>query len=135
MLSQIQTSNVGTLRQFWRQRWGEPPNIRAGDVLRRAAAERLQEEAYGADVELHKELEKLARRHRPGQKPKVAAPAYQAGTAVTREWQGVRHEVTVVAGGYLWNGQRHASLSKIARQITGVRWNGPRFFGLREERA
>jgi len=54
------------------------------------------------------------------------------GTVLVREWQGITHHVTVVAEGYLWNGQTHQSLSKIARAITGTKWNGPRFFGLRE---
>ena len=48
-------------------------------------------------------------------------------------WQGVRHEVVVEADGTLsWSGERYASLSHVARAITGTRWNGPRFFGLRE---
>jgi hypothetical protein len=133
LLASIENSNIEAVRQFWRQRWGEPPKVRAGDILRRAAAERLQEEAYGIDREHDEQLASLVRRHRPGQKPKVGAPPYQAGTRLTREWQGVLHEVTVISGGYVWQGQRFASLSKVAREITGVRWNGPRFFGLRQD--
>jgi len=48
-----------------------------------------------------------------------------------REWNGVTHVVDVVQGGFLCNGQRYASLSPIARAITGARWSGPRFFGLK----
>ena len=51
---------------------------------------------------------------------------------VTVPWQGTTHQVTVLADGYGWNGQHHASLSGIAHAITGTKWNGPRFFGLRE---
>jgi len=47
--------------------------------------------------------------------------------------KGVRHEVVVVEGGFLHQGETHKSLSQIARSITGSRWNGPRFFGLRED--
>ena len=53
------------------------------------------------------------------------------GTVLVREYQGERHTVTVVPGGYVWNETTYASLSTIARAITGTTWNGPRFFGLR----
>jgi hypothetical protein len=49
-----------------------------------------------------------------------------------REWQGTTHHVTVTDEGFLWNGKPHRSLSSIAGAITGTKWNGPRFFGLRE---
>lgn len=56
------------------------------------------------------------------------------GTKLSREWQGVRHEVVVEPDGKLvWSDRRYTSLSQVARAITGTRWNGPRFFGLREE--
>ena len=51
-----------------------------------------------------------------------------------REWEGTPHEVIVMSeGGFLYRGDHYRSLSEIARAITGVRWNGPRFFGLRRE--
>ena len=52
------------------------------------------------------------------------------GTRLVREWNGRTHHVDVIAGGFVWNGTRHRSLSAIAREITGVRWSGPRFFSL-----
>jgi len=57
---------------------------------------------------------------------------YRAGTRLVREWQGVVHEVTVVDDGYAWQGRVYRSLSPIASAITGTRWSGPRFFGLRK---
>jgi hypothetical protein len=51
---------------------------------------------------------------------------------LVREWQGATHHVTIVDDGFLWNGETHRSLSGIARAITGTKWNGPRFFALRE---
>lgn len=55
----------------------------------------------------------------------------QPGTRLIREWQGQTHEVLVGNDGYLWRDQRYKSLSRIATEITGVKWSGPRFFGLK----
>lgn len=54
------------------------------------------------------------------------------GTMLGREWKGRMHRVAVLSDGFAWNGKTYPSLSKIAHAITGTRWNGPRFFGLRE---
>ena len=131
LLEQLPSLGVDGLRQVWRAHLGEPPSVQSGDILRRSLAEKIQEEAYGCDARLDRRLAELRRRHRPGRKPRVEGAKYQQGALLVREWAGVRHEVRVVDGAYVWNGERHASLSKIARLITGVRWNGPRFFGLR----
>ena len=56
----------------------------------------------------------------------------RSGTVLVREWQGATHHVTIVNDGFLWNGSTYRSLSAIARAITGTKWNGPRFFGMRE---
>jgi hypothetical protein len=56
------------------------------------------------------------------------------GTRLIREWQGVTHEVTIEEKGYSWNGECYRNLSHIAREITGTRWSGPRFFGLNGEK-
>jgi hypothetical protein len=56
----------------------------------------------------------------------------KAGTILSREWNGVIHRATVVDNGFLWNGRKYDSLSAIALAITSTRWNGPRFFGLRD---
>jgi hypothetical protein len=55
------------------------------------------------------------------------------GTILTREWSGRAYRVAVLADGFAWNGKIYPSLSKIAFAITGTRWNGPRFFGLRDK--
>jgi phosphatidylserine/phosphatidylglycerophosphate/cardiolipin synthase-like enzyme len=55
------------------------------------------------------------------------------GTMLAREWNGRMHRVAVLADGFAWNGKTYPSLSKIALAITGTRWNGPRFFGLRDK--
>jgi hypothetical protein len=55
------------------------------------------------------------------------------GTVLVREWHQQSHRVTVLAEGFAWNGQTYDSLTKVAVAITGTRWNGPRFFGLRDK--
>jgi hypothetical protein len=57
-----------------------------------------------------------------------------AGTVLVREWDRKEHRVMVMASGFAWNGQTYDSLSKVAFAITGTKWNGPRFFGLRERK-
>ena len=57
------------------------------------------------------------------------------GTVLVREWDRQSHRVTVLADGFAWKGQAYDSLSKVAFAITGTRWNGPRFFGLRDKQA
>ena len=79
---------------------------------------------------------------RPGAVPPLAVPpvperrgpALNPGTLLVREHRGVVQRVMVLDSGFAWNGAAYASLSEIAREITGTRWNGPRFFGLRESR-
>ena len=56
--------------------------------------------------------------------------ALKTGTRLYRSWRGVTQEVLVLEGGYGWQGKSYASLSEVARAITGTRWSGPRFFGL-----
>jgi hypothetical protein len=60
-------------------------------------------------------------------------PDLRPGTVLTREFGGVLHRVMVGEQGFVWNGQTYVSLSKVACTITGTRWNGPRFFGLRQK--
>ena len=55
------------------------------------------------------------------------------GTVLGREWNGRMHRVAVLADGFAWNGKSYPSLSKVALAITGTRWNGPKFFGLRDK--
>lgn len=134
-LTAIEAMGVDDLRVVWRERLGEPPPVRSGDILRRALAEGLQLAAAGRDAALDRRLAKVAAQHRTGCKPKVRTATFKTGSTLVREWQGERYQVEVAADGYIWNGQKYASLSKVARLITGVRWNGPRFFGLREGEA
>jgi hypothetical protein len=96
--------------------------------MARMIAYRIQEEAFGGlDRETVKLLDRLAR----GDKPSELNLRLKAGTVLVREYQGERHTVTVAAEGFAWRDATYSSLSTIAQAITGTKWNGPRFFGLR----
>lgn len=125
--------NIDALREDWRRRFKcPPPATRARELLRRCLAERIQVEAFGRDVELERRIAALVRGHGRGEAPKAPRPIFLPGTVLTREHDGQTHRVEVLENGFRWRDQTFASLSEIARSITGVRWNGPRFFGLRE---
>lgn len=131
-LDALEALNIDALRTAWRERLNsEPPAFRAADLLRRALASKLQEATLGRDPELERRIASLVRNHERGRAPSGPKPSYRKGALVVREYDGVTHHVEVLADGYRWNGKTWRSLSEIAREITGVRWNGPRFFGLR----
>ena len=65
--------------------------------------------------------------------PKRLTADVRPGTMLAREWNGRMHRVAVLADGFAWNGKTYSSLSTVASAITGTRWNGPRFFGLRDK--
>jgi hypothetical protein len=106
-----------------------PPAALTKDLLVRIMAYRMQEEAFGGlDRATRKLLDGMARGERPDPDAKRRL---KAGTVLVRDYQGDRHTVTVVTDGFVWRGTTYASLSTIARAITGTAWGGPRFFGLR----
>ena len=125
-LAGIVAMNVEQLRDLWRrQRGQEPPAAFSKDLIARALAYQLQVEVFGGPSPRLRRL--LAASGSAGQ------PARQVkiGAVIVREYQGELHQVVVVPDGFCWRGEVFASLSTIARKITGTSWNGPRFFGLR----
>lgn len=124
LLAALETADLEGLRAQWRRRYGAPPRLRSKALLRHVLAWRIQADAYGG---LGPQTRKLLRDDRPPREP-VVAP----GTIITREWRGQRHQVEATGEGFLHDGRCWKSLSEVARTITGTRWNGPRFFGLRE---
>ena len=128
-VTRIRSLGIGALRQRWRTMFGAiPPKGLSKDILGRMIAYRIQEEAFGGlDRDLVKLLDRLAR----GDKPNEMNRRLKPGTVLVREYQGERHTVTIVPDGFLWADKTYSSLSVIAQAITGTKWNGPRFFGLR----
>jgi hypothetical protein len=87
----------------------------------------------GLTPAVQRKLERLAAAIDRGEsiQPLAANDRFRPGTTLERVWRGETHLVTVLADGFAYRGQRYRSLSQIARLITGTRWNGPSFFGLR----
>ena len=144
MMSQYTPPEIGgladldlpALREHWRNLYGSEPPVRMSrELLIQAIAYRIQERTFGG----------LCRAARMKLIGGGAAPArtsasrtttehrIKAGTRLLREWQGQTHEVTTTAEGtFLYRDKAYSSLSEVARQITGTRWSGPAFFGLKQ---
>jgi hypothetical protein len=135
-LIELAKKPIAHLRQRWRELFkGEPPNAFGPDLLRRSIAYRIQECAYGGmDAATKRQLNALIAQHAktPG---KIVLPRrIKPGAILVRQWKGESHRVAVLEDGFAYAGKTHESLSEIARLITGTRWNGPRFFGLRAKK-
>jgi hypothetical protein len=126
-LDRIHALSLDELRALWRGLTRQnPPKALSRDLMARMLAYRIQEQTIGKlSHETRKLLDRLAR----GEGEQVRH--LKVGTVMVREHQGILHEVMVVPGGFSWREQTYASLSIVARAITGTSWNGPRFFGLR----
>jgi Protein of unknown function (DUF2924) len=127
-IDRIRSLGLDELRTQWRTTLrSSPPPTFTKDLMARFICWHIQEQAHGGiDANTAKLLDGLARGGKPG-----ADRRLKPGTVLVREYQGDRHTVTVVPGGYAWRDATYASLSAIACNITGTAWNGPRFFGLR----
>jgi len=130
----LSKAGITHLRQRWKTLYGKQPSGALGrSFLMRAIAYRLQEKAFGGlKPATRRLLARVAEEAAAGNSPK-RPPARKAetGTILVREWQGHAHRVTVLGDGVSFNDKLYRSLSEVAREITGSRWSGPRFFGLR----
>ena len=122
------------LRAEWRRLYrSHPPLHIRRDLLVLAIAWKLQEKVHGGRTAAQKRrLAGIAEELKKGG-DLSAGPAIRLkpGLRLVREWRGETHDVLVLEDGFEWNGKRRRSLSAIAREITGTRWSGPRFFGLK----
>src|SRR6201996_3980947 len=122
----------------WRALFDTEPPPYNRRFLENRLAYRIQELAYGGlKKETVERLRVLGKQYdgRPGEKPKGRSPRLPiAGTRLIRDWQGAEHAVTVRGSDFEYQGRPYKSLSAIAREITGVRWNGWGFFWLKNHR-
>jgi len=129
-IDRVRSLGLDELRTLWRTTLrSSPPLAFTKDLVARFICWHIQEQVFGGlDAETAKLLDRFAQGDKLGAN---SSRRLKAGTVLVREYQGERNTVTVVQGGYVWREATYASLSTIARAITGTAWNGPRFFGLR----
>ena len=136
-ITRLRDLDVGELRNRWHAVFGRPapPHV-PRHLLFRVMAYRLQAVRFGdLDSESQRLLDHSGSPEKAGQSAvdlvrRIAD--VRPGTVLGREWNGRMQRVTVRADGFAWNGKTYPSLSKAAFAITGTRWNGPKFFGLRD---
>lgn len=134
-LAALKTAPIAALKQKWRDLFDREPPQYNRRFLENRLAYRIQELAYGGlSAETVERLDALAD-ELEGLAPKRSSSVLErrpiAGTRLIREWKGVEHCVTVRRDDFEYQGRPYKSLSAIARHITGTRWNGWAFFGLK----
>ena len=136
-VAELNDMDLSQLKQLWRELFdSEPPSYGRAMLMKRLAY-RIQELAYGRlPGEVRNQMDRIlhdAVYDDMGRKGNVKKPAGPVpGTLLIREWKGRRHEVSALENGFEYRGRRFRSLSAIAGHITGTKWNGPAFFGLRD---
>lgn len=123
----LERLDLEQLRALWEERWGKAPRLRSLDLMRLQTAWRIQAQAAGG---LDEVTRKQLKRRGPVQ---AEGLSLGPGARLNREWHGRIVEVVVEEDGFRWEGKHFRSLSAAATAIAGTRWNGPRFFGLRED--
>jgi hypothetical protein len=125
LLAEVATMDLEALRALWRQHYGAPPALRSVPLMQLQLAWRLQADMLGGlDGATRKALGRTGPVEPEGK-------ALGIGAVLSRNWQGRVIDVVVEQDGFRWNGTLFPSLSAAATAIAGSRWNGPRFFGLR----
>src|SRR5712664_3997157 len=135
-LDRLATMPIAQLRVRYRQVFRtDPPKAFGPDLLRRSIAYRIQEKAYGGlSRPAQRLLDQMMKAFAAKPNGKIVLPRrIKPGSVLVREWKGRSHRVMVLADGFAYGGDTYSNLSEIAVLITGTRWNGPRFFGLRSK--
>ena len=137
-LAALKAMSVNELKAEWQALFDAPAPNNSRNFLEGRLAYRIQELTYGGPDKQTRRLLDLLADEVEGtltRKAQIADPRNPVvGTKLIREWDGIAHTVTVLREGFDWDGRRYKSLSAVARAITGTRWNGYRFFGLRERK-
>jgi hypothetical protein len=132
-LDRLAAMPIAQLRIRYRELFRtDPPKAFGPDLLRRSIAHRIQEKAYARPAQ-HL-LDQMMKAYAAKPNGKIVLPRrIKPGSVLVREWKGESHRVMVLAEGFAYDGETYSNLSEIAVLITGTRWNGPRFFGLRSK--
>ena len=131
-LTALATMSPVQLAAEWQRVLKAPAPAMTPDLLRRGIAYRLQEQVHGGlKPSVVRELERIGRQSDRVAPVAVAGLHIKPGTRLVRDWGGATHHVLVEEQGFSYRDQRYSSLSEIASTITGTKWSGPRFFGLK----
>jgi DUF2924 family protein len=134
-LADLRHHREDDLNDHFRRLYGvEPPARMRRPLLIRATAYRLQERALGGLKPATRRLLASVADDAMARRPAHVAAERKPGTTLLREWHGVHHRLTVLENGVQFGGERYRSLSEVARKVTGSRWSGPLFFGLKSAR-
>jgi len=136
-IRKLKRATAAELKQRWRALYGsEPPRRISRDLLMRAVAYRIQEQALGGLKPSTRRLLAKVAADASARRPIQTAPDLnlKPGTVLLREWHGTQHQVIVRDDGIVFNRKAYKSLSEVAYRITGTKWSGPRFFGLKANR-
>lgn len=132
-IARLDDLGLDDLRRLWGRLVGAVPTNHGTHLLRRRLAYELQAKVHGdLPPEAHRRLRRVheAFKANPGFTP-VPGFGLKPGTMLSRTWHGMLHQVRVTDDGFDYRGERFGSLSEVARRITGTRWSGPLFFGLK----
>jgi hypothetical protein len=133
-LERLPKMPIVDLRRRYRELFrAEPPKAFGPDLLRRSIAHCIQERAYGGLSRDHQRLlDQLVRAAQAKPNGRIELPRrIKPGSELVRTWNRRTYRVVAMEKGFAWEGRTYSSLSEIAFEITGTKWNGPRFFGLR----
>jgi len=134
-IKKLEEVSTAQLKERWHRKWPvQLPKQVSRELLVLSLAGDLQATEFGGlPRELQRQIDALASDlKRTGKIDGNAPIRIKPGTRLVREWQGERHEVTVLEKRFAYKNKRFDSLSEIAREITGTRWSGPVFFGLKK---
>jgi hypothetical protein len=136
-LAALAELSLADLRLEWRRLFRADPPRLSRDIMMRAIAYRLQEIAHGgaSKVTQRRLMTLTAEFETGGTIAPPPGPKIKPGSRLVREWHGRTHTVCVTDVGFEFQGKSYRSLTKIACDITGAQWSGPRFFGLTKRSA
>lgn len=133
VIGHLTNLSIEELRQEWASVWGLQPHARIGrSMLEKSLAYKQLAQELTSDQQ--KRLDQLIKQYKRNQNCfDENVPVLKLGTRLVRNWNGIRHSVLVQTTGYEYKGKIYGSLSQIASEITGTRWNGWVFFGLKKK--